>query len=72
MERAKASSSEEESAKYLISPVKDYITPILEVVALNKDDTVNIAIAAMKQANVRHLVVVDLSLIHISEPTRLV
>lgn len=61
MERATASSSEEESAKYLISPVKDYITPIQDVIALNKDDTVNIAIAAMKQANVRHLVVVDVA-----------
>ncbi len=59
MERSKASKSEEDSAKYLVSPVKDYITPVGDVIALSKDDTANVAIAAMKQANVRHLVVAD-------------
>jgi len=59
MERAKASKSEEDAAKYLVSPVKDYITPIDQVIALNKDDTANVAIASMKQANVRHLVIAD-------------
>jgi len=59
MERTKASKSEEDAAKYLVSPVKDYITPIDQVIALSKDDTANVAIASMKQANVRHLVVAD-------------
>lgn len=59
MKRAKASNSEEEAATYLVSAVKEYITPVDEVVALGKDDTANVAIAAMKQANVRHLVVAD-------------
>mmetsp|Transcript_17015 Transcript_17015/g.39075 ORF Transcript_17015/g.39075 Transcript_17015/m.39075 type:complete len:768 (+) Transcript_17015:252-2555(+) len=59
MERAKASKSEEDAAKYLVSPVKDYVTPIDQVIALSKDDTANVAIASMKQANVRHLVVAD-------------
>ncbi len=59
MERSKASKSEEDSASYLVSPVKEYITPVDEVIALGKDQTANVAIAAMKQANVRHLVVAD-------------
>eukprot|EP00536_Pseudo-nitzschia_multiseries_P002004 jgi/Psemu1/182566/e_gw1.26.154.1 len=59
MERAKASKSEEEAAKYLFSPVKDYITSVDQVIALSKDDTANVAIASMKQANVRHLVIAD-------------
>lgn len=59
LERSKASESEEDSAKYLVSPVKDYITPVEEVIALSEDDTANVAIAAMKQQNVRHLVIAD-------------
>lgn len=59
MERVKASKNEEEAAKYLVSSVKDYITPIDQVIALSKDDAANVAIASMKQANVRHLVVAD-------------
>jgi Na+/H+ antiporter NhaD/arsenite permease-like protein len=59
MERSKASKSQEDAAKYLVSPVKDYITPIDQVIALSKDDTANVAIAAMQQANVRHLVIAD-------------
>jgi len=59
MERSKASKSEEDAAKYLVSPVKDYITPIDQVVALGEDDTANVAISLMKQENVRHLVVAD-------------
>lgn len=59
MARSKASKSEEDAAKYLVSPVKDYITPVDEVIALGKDETANVAIAAMKQSNVRHLVIAD-------------
>lgn len=59
MERAKSASNEEESAKYLISPIVDYITPSSNIVALSQEDTANVAIAAMKQARIRHLLVVD-------------
>jgi Na+/H+ antiporter NhaD/arsenite permease-like protein len=58
MKRAK-SRSEEESAKYLVSAVEDYITPASDIVALADQDTANVAIAAMKQAGVRHMLVVD-------------
>jgi len=59
MERSRTSKSEEDAAKYLMSPVKDYITPADEVIALSEDETANVAIAAMKQENVRHLVIAD-------------
>lgn len=59
MERAKASNSEEESARYLVLPVKGYITPVENIIALTKDATASIAIASMKDANVRHMVVTD-------------
>jgi len=59
MQRSKASKSEEDAAKYLVSPVKDYITPVDQVFALSKDETANVAIATMKQQNVRHLVIAD-------------
>ena len=59
MQRSKLSKSEEDAAKYLVSPVKNYITPVDQVIALSKDDTANVAIAAMKQASVRHLVIAD-------------
>ena len=59
MERSQASESEEDSAKYLVSSIKDYITPVDQVVALSADETANVAIAAMKQASIRHLVIAD-------------
>jgi Na+/H+ antiporter NhaD/arsenite permease-like protein len=59
MARAKAASTEEESAKYLLSPVKDYITAASGIVSLAEEDTANVAIAIMKQAKVRHLVIAD-------------
>lgn len=60
MERAKVSSNEEESATYLVqAKVEDYVTPAWKVVALSQSDTASVAIAAMKQSNIRHLVVVD-------------
>jgi Na+/H+ antiporter NhaD/arsenite permease-like protein len=59
MARAKAASTEEESAKYLLSPVKDYITSASVIVSLAEEDTANVAIAIMKQAKVRHLVIAD-------------
>jgi Na+/H+ antiporter NhaD/arsenite permease-like protein len=59
MKRAKASSSEEESARYLVLPVKGYITPVQSIIAMTKDETASAAIASMKDANVRHMVVTD-------------
>lgn len=59
MARAKEASTEEESATYLVSAVKDFVTPADKILALGKSDTANVAIAAMKKANVRHLVVAD-------------
>lgn len=59
LERAKAASSEEESATYLVLPVKSYITPVEKIIALTKDTTANVAVSSMKKANVRHMVVAD-------------
>ncbi|KAL3917605.1 MAG: hypothetical protein SGILL_004632 [Bacillariaceae sp.] len=59
MARAKTASNEEESAKYLVSAVREYITPTEKILALSKSDTANVAIAAMKKSSVRHLVVAD-------------
>lgn len=59
MARAKASNTEEESAKYLVSAVKDFITPASNIIALNGVDTANVAISAMKQGKIRHLIVAD-------------
>ena len=58
-ERAKESSTEEESASFLVQPVKDYVTPAANLVSLAINDTANQAIAAMKIARVRHVVVAD-------------
>ena len=59
LQRSKASTTEEESAKYLVSSVQDYVTPASDIVALTEQDTANVAIASMKQQKVRHLVVAD-------------
>ncbi|KAL3917915.1 MAG: hypothetical protein SGILL_004489 [Bacillariaceae sp.] len=59
MERTKAASTEEESASYLVSAVKDFVTPAHQILALGKTDTANVAIAAMKKNSLRHLVVAD-------------
>jgi Na+/H+ antiporter NhaD/arsenite permease-like protein len=59
MARAAASNTEEESAKYLVSPIKEYVTPASQLIALANEDTANVAIAVMKQAKVRHLLVAD-------------
>lgn len=56
--RAKAA-NEEESAAFLISPVKDYVTPASKLVSVATTDTANQAIVAMQQADVRHVVVAD-------------
>ena len=36
MERAKTSNTEEESAKYLVSAVENYVTPAKSIIALSK------------------------------------
>jgi Na+/H+ antiporter NhaD/arsenite permease-like protein len=59
LERAKASSTEEEFATYLVqAKVEDYVTPADKIIALSQSDTASVAIAAMKQSSIRHLVVV--------------
>ncbi len=42
-----------------MSAIKDFVTPASKIIALNGIDTANVAISAMKQANVRHLLVAD-------------
>uniref|UniRef100_A0A7S2N393 CBS domain-containing protein n=1 Tax=Helicotheca tamesis TaxID=374047 RepID=A0A7S2N393_9STRA len=56
--RAKAS-TEAESASFLVSPVSDYATPAADLISLSMDDPASKAIAAMKTADVRHLVLAD-------------
>jgi hypothetical protein len=58
-ERAKESNTEEESASFLVQSVKDYVTPAAHLVSLAMSDTASQAIAAMKLAGVRHVVVAD-------------
>jgi Na+/H+ antiporter NhaD/arsenite permease-like protein len=48
-----------ESASFLVSPVKEYVTPAAILVTLSDMDTANVAISAMKQARVRHVIVAD-------------
>ena len=54
-----AAANEEESAAFLISPVKDFITPASKLISVASTDTANMAIVAMQQAGVRHVVVAD-------------
>ncbi len=58
MARSK-STTEAEAASLLVSPVKDFLTPVSDIVAISLSDTANKAIAAMKQSDIRHLVVAD-------------
>lgn len=54
-----AAANEAESAAFLVSPVKDYVTPASKLVSVATTDTANQAIVAMQQADVRHVVVAD-------------
>ena len=54
-----SASSEEESAGFLVAPVADYVTSKDELISLAEDDTASQAIAAMKAAAVRHVVIAD-------------
>lgn len=58
MARAKLS-SEADTASLMVGPVKDFVTLKEKIVAISMSDTANKAIAAMKQSNIRHLVVAD-------------
>jgi Na+/H+ antiporter NhaD/arsenite permease-like protein/CBS domain-containing protein len=51
--------NEEESASYLVAPVKDYVTNSVDLIALATTDTCNAAIATMTLESVRHLIVAD-------------
>jgi len=51
------SKNEQDSASFLISPVKDHITLEKELIALTPNDSANLALALMNKSNVRHLVV---------------
>jgi Na+/H+ antiporter NhaD/arsenite permease-like protein/CBS domain-containing protein len=57
--RAKEATNIEQSATYLMACVNDFMTPVEKLVSLSIDDTANVAIAAMKDANVRHIIVAD-------------
>jgi Na+/H+ antiporter NhaD/arsenite permease-like protein len=48
-----------ESASFLVSPVKEYVTPADILVTLSDMDTASVAITAMKQARVRHVIIAD-------------
>jgi Na+/H+ antiporter NhaD/arsenite permease-like protein len=51
------STSEEQSAKFLVAPVSEYVTSAAELLSLAPTDTASQAITAMKNAGVRHLLV---------------
>lgn len=42
-----------------MASVQDFVTPAAELISLSEGETVNVAIAAMKAAGVRHIVVAD-------------
>jgi len=51
--------NEEESVAFLVSPVKEFVTPASKLVSIALTNTANQAITAMQQADVRHVVVAD-------------
>mmetsp|Transcript_15841 Transcript_15841/g.22554 ORF Transcript_15841/g.22554 Transcript_15841/m.22554 type:complete len:783 (+) Transcript_15841:77-2425(+) len=53
------STSEADSAKFLISPVSDHVTSVDNLVGIATTDTANKAIALMQTNKIRHLVVAD-------------
>ena len=57
--RGSVADNEEESAKFLVSPVQDFMTPRASLKAVATGETANVAIAAMKQEGIRHLLVAD-------------
>jgi Na+/H+ antiporter NhaD/arsenite permease-like protein len=59
IQRAQRSTSEQDSAELLVASVREYVTPATDIVALNPDEDAGVAICAMKEAGVRHMVVAD-------------
>lgn len=57
--RAREASSEEETVSFLAAPVSNYVTPKSKLLSLAPDDTASQAIAAMKNAGVRHLLIAE-------------
>jgi Na+/H+ antiporter NhaD/arsenite permease-like protein len=57
--RAEQAKDEEQAANFLVSDVKDFVTPASELLSISVDDTANVAISAMKASGVRHLIVAD-------------
>jgi len=56
--RSKAG-SEAESAAFLVTPIKEFVTPASNLISISTMDTANQAITLMQQQNVRHVVVAD-------------
>ena len=57
--RVQSSNNEEESASFLVAPVKDYVTPASNLIAVSPSEVASAAIALMQESNIRHLVVAD-------------
>lgn len=57
--RAEGANTEVEDAKFIVSPVSQYVTPTDKLLGIADTDTANKAIAAMQNSGVRHLVVAD-------------
>ena len=57
--RSQESNSEEESASFLVAPIKDCITPANELIAIAPDETASVALGLMRDANIRHVLVAD-------------
>lgn len=53
------STSEKESASFLLAPVAEYVTMKSELLSLRSSDTASQAISTMKKAGVRHIVVAE-------------
>lgn len=57
--RAAQSNSEIDSAKFLVTPVSEFVTPASVLVSMATTDTASKAIAAMNQDGVRHMILAD-------------
>ncbi|GAX10615.1 hypothetical protein FisN_14Lh121 [Fistulifera solaris] len=58
-QRSDQATTDKESAEYLLTAVREYVTPAAELLTLSPDQTANVAIATMKRDNIRHLLVAD-------------
>ncbi|CAB9522574.1 Sodium/proton antiporter 1 [Seminavis robusta] len=57
--RAEQAQDEEQAATFLVSKVKDFVTPTADLMSISPEDTANVAISAMKASGIRHLIVAD-------------